>query len=191
MTEVPTAGCRLAELECCIGATGVMAVVISIQPCLTCCQTDTTRTCPGGMPAPVQCSTDVTTMSGPLGCTVTSPIEKSVIGADFQWFTQPSRSNAWPCPFTPTNVGASRSATACQSLSCIACHISRSYCSAPVAFFQVGCLGAPPMVHPAKQSTITTEDTEAQRGNQRIGPRLGNRSLERVITSSLPSLDPK
>src|SRR5260370_21948569 len=101
-------------------------------------------------------------MSAPWGCTETSPSERSFICALFQYPSQAARSRDWPLAFTPTNVGARWYSTLFQSLSRIACHIRRSYCSAPVAFFQLGCLGSP--AQPSRKRTTTTEDTKEHEG---------------------------
>src|SRR5215471_221743 len=103
-------------------------------------------------------------MSAPWGCTETSPSEKSLIDSLFQYASQAVRSKAWPFAVTPTNVGARRYSTSFQSLSRIDCHINRSYCSAPVAFFQLGCVGGPPPMHPNTKKAITTKDTQEHKG---------------------------
>src|SRR5262249_11065172 len=134
-------------------------------------------------------------MSAPWGCTETSAREKSLSCTLFQCAIQAARSNACPLGVTPTNVGARWYSASFQSLSRIACHIRRSYCSAPVAFFQEGCLGARPIVQPVMQSTITTEDTKEHKNNKslcRPKTRKWCRSFELIgQPTALKSLRPK
>src|SRR5690242_9387813 len=105
----------------------------------------------------------VTFMSGPSGCTCNSPNENSVTCAFFHSSSQPARSNMRPSAFTPTNVGERRRSTLTQSLPWMDCHIRRSCCSAPVAFFHVGCLGSPAQPANKKQ---TTKDTKKHKGKK-------------------------
>src|SRR5215831_10107504 len=154
---------------------GVIDVAESSQRVLSCCHTETTR-CPAGagpFPAAGRLRMYVTFMSGPSGCTCNSPNENSVTCALFQSSSQPARSNMRPSAFTPTNVGDRLRSTLTQSLPWMDCHIRRSYCSAPVAFFHVGCLGSP--AQPASEaSTINTSMERIKKFNHR-----GHRGTQR------------
>src|SRR6266700_509463 len=115
-------------------------------------------------------------MSEPSGRTVTSPREYSPRWAFLQYSSHPARSRARPEAFTPANVGAKWPSTLAQSWSWTPCHMRRSYCSAPVALFQPGCLAAPaqPTINRATamipikrriRTNLTTEYTEEHREN--------------------------
>src|SRR5437588_9551815 len=92
-------------------------------------------------------------MSAPLGCTESSPRDKSRICTFFQCSTQPARSNFWPSGSTPTNIGARRCSISVQCLSRMACHMERSCCSAPGALSQVLFFGSFQAVQPKHRKT--------------------------------------
>src|SRR5882724_2769646 len=98
-------------------------------------------------------------MSDPSGWTCISPSENSRICALCHCCSQPARSNIRPSATTPTNVGEGWRSTVAPSLPCMDCHIRRSCCSAPVAFFHVGCLGSPAQPA-ARLQRPTTKDTK-------------------------------
>src|ERR1041385_234921 len=111
-------------------------------------------------------------MSAPSGWTCTSPMENSTTCALFHCSSHPARSNIAPLAVTPTNVGERWLWTLSQSFFWMDCHIRRSFCSAPVAFFQVGCFGSPAQPASRKQ---TTKDTKKHKG--RINRNLVSREL--------------
>src|SRR3954466_15387976 len=98
-------------------------------------------------------------MSGPSGLTCTSPIENSRTCAFFHCSSHPARSNIAPSAVTPTNVQERWRSTLAQSFPWMDFHIRRSYCSAPVAFVHVGCLGSPAQPE-SKILIATTKDTK-------------------------------
>src|SRR5438270_8140749 len=103
------------------------------------------------------CKMYVAFISAPSGWICISPKENSCKSAPFHCSSQPARSNILPSAVTPVNVGERCRSTLAQSLSWIACHIRRSCCSAPVAFFQVGCFGSPAQPDKKIQSPTTKD----------------------------------
>src|ERR1700704_6315467 len=101
-------------------------------------------------------------MSVPSGWTCISPRENSPTGALCHCCSQPARSNIRPSAVTPTNIGERWRSTLAQSLLWMDCHIRRSFCSAPVAFFHVGCLGSPAQPDARMQNQIT-KDTKGHK----------------------------
>src|ERR1051326_2093428 len=73
----------------------------------------------------------------------------------------------------------------CQSVSWMACHISRSYCSPPVALFQGGCLGVP--AQPVNKKQITKD----RNVHKESTGRLLRATKSCIIESLLKSIEQK